>query len=116
MKNKHLVAITGGIGSGKSLALSALKEKSYLVLSSDKIVSELYEKRKIKLLLKTLLVGHRAADRGDKGHQNSGNRAGITPVGQIIGLTDAGALSQGVEINGKQCGNQQDKGGVTDIV
>lgn len=54
MKNKHLIAITGGIGSGKSLALSALKGKGYLVLSSDKIVSELYEKRKIKLLLKTL--------------------------------------------------------------
>lgn len=54
MKNKHLIAITGGIGSGKSLALSALSKKGYLVLSSDKIVSELYEKRKIKLLLKTL--------------------------------------------------------------
>ncbi len=54
MKNKHLIAITGGIGSGKSLALSTLQENGYAVLSSDKIVTSLYEKRKIKLLLKSL--------------------------------------------------------------
>ena len=51
---KKLIAITGGIGSGKSLALSILKSEGYYTLSSDQITAELYEKRKIKLLLKNM--------------------------------------------------------------
>lgn len=51
---KKLIAITGGIGSGKSLALSILKSEGYYTLSSDQITAELYEKRKIKLLLKKM--------------------------------------------------------------
>ena len=54
MKNKKLIAITGGIGSGKSLALSILEKSGFVVLSSDKIVSDLYEKRKTKKLLRSL--------------------------------------------------------------
>ncbi len=53
MANK-LIAITGGIGSGKSLALSILNNEGYNTLSSDAITAELYEKRKIKLILKRL--------------------------------------------------------------
>lgn len=55
MKNaKKLVAITGGIGSGKSLALTILNEKGYSTLSCDKIVSDLYKTHKVKLMLKAL--------------------------------------------------------------
>lgn len=54
MKEKKLFAITGGIGSGKSAALAALKDAGYSVLSSDEIVSELYEKRKVKKLIRRL--------------------------------------------------------------
>lgn len=53
MKNKK-IAITGGIGSGKSTVSKFLVELGYTVLSCDKIVSDLYEKRKIKLLLKKI--------------------------------------------------------------
>lgn len=53
-KNKKLIAVTGGIGSGKSSALKIIKDAGYYTLSSDLIVSELYEKRRVKKLLKTL--------------------------------------------------------------
>ncbi len=53
MANK-LIAITGGIGSGKSLALLILSSEGYQTLSSDAITAELYEKRKIKLILKKM--------------------------------------------------------------
>ena len=52
--NKKLFAITGGIGSGKSLVLSSLKDAGFLTLSSDQIVSELYKTHNIKLLLKQM--------------------------------------------------------------
>ena len=51
---KKLFAITGGIGSGKSLVLSALKDAGFLTLSSDQIVSELYKTHKVKVLLKEM--------------------------------------------------------------
>lgn len=55
------IAITGGIGSGKSLALATLKENGYCVLSSDQIVWELYKKRcvlaKVKKLFPTAVNG-----------------------------------------------------------
>ena len=51
---KKLFAITGGIGSGKSSVLSALKDAGFLTLSSDQIVSELYKTHKVKVLLKQM--------------------------------------------------------------
>ena len=54
MKTKKLIAITGGIGSGKSFALSVLKKAGYPTLSCDQIVKELYQKRAIKRLLKKM--------------------------------------------------------------
>ena len=51
---KKLIALTGGIGSGKSFALKTLEENGFNTLSCDKIVSELYETAKIKRLLKKL--------------------------------------------------------------
>ena len=48
------IAITGGIGSGKSTVLEILKNQGYHVLSSDEIVSDLYKKRKIRKMLKAL--------------------------------------------------------------
>lgn len=54
MDKVKLIALTGGIGSGKSLALSALKEAGYATLSCDAITGELYKKRKIKLMLKKM--------------------------------------------------------------
>ena len=37
-----IIALTGGIGSGKSTALKILSGAGFRVLSSDEIVSELY--------------------------------------------------------------------------
>ena len=53
MQNK-LIAITGGIGSGKSVALSVLSESGFSTLSSDAIVTELYQKKEVKKLLKKM--------------------------------------------------------------
>ncbi|MBQ3115899.1 MAG: dephospho-CoA kinase [Clostridia bacterium] len=52
--DKKLIAVTGGIGSGKSTVMDVLEGLGYKTLSSDKIVSELYEKRSVKKLLKSL--------------------------------------------------------------
>ena len=49
-----IIAITGGIGSGKSTALDVLRAAGFLVLSSDGIVGELYKKRSVKKFLKHL--------------------------------------------------------------
>ena len=54
MKTKKLIAITGGIGSGKSFALSVLKKAGYQTLSCDEIVGELYQRHTIKRLLKKM--------------------------------------------------------------
>ncbi len=52
--NKNLFAITGGIGSGKSLVLSILKDAGFLAISSDQIVSKLYKTHSVKVLLKKM--------------------------------------------------------------
>lgn len=54
MKNYKTIAVTGGIGSGKSIALSIIAGAGYKTLSCDNITSDLYNKRKIKLKLKKL--------------------------------------------------------------
>ena len=51
---EKLVAITGGIGSGKSLALSTLEKAGYRVASSDLITAELYNKRAVLRKVKKL--------------------------------------------------------------
>lgn len=53
MRQNNLIAITGGISSGKTLACNILKEKGYKILNSDLINKELFEdKRYIKKLKK----------------------------------------------------------------
>lgn len=51
MQNKR-IAITGGIGCGKSQVLSILSGLGYLTFSSDKIVIDLYKTHKVKALIK----------------------------------------------------------------
>ena len=46
-----IIGLTGGIGSGKTTALNALKKAGYKVICCDEITRRLYKKRKI---LKTL--------------------------------------------------------------
>ena len=53
MKNQ-LIAITGGIGSGKSTASKILIDLGYKVFSSDQIVRALYKKRGVRKQLKEL--------------------------------------------------------------
>ncbi len=50
----NLIALTGGIGSGKSLALRFIKEAGYYTLSSDEIVKQLYKTRRVKKLVRGL--------------------------------------------------------------
>ncbi len=52
MKGNKLIAITGGIGSGKSLALEILKGAGYFTLSCDQIVKDLYKTHAVKKILK----------------------------------------------------------------
>ena len=47
-----LIAITGGIGSGKSLALDIIKSAGFYTLSCDQIVKDLYKTHKVKSVLK----------------------------------------------------------------
>ena len=54
MKGKKLIAITGGIGSGKSLALDILNNAGYFTLSCDQIVKDLYKTHKVKSVLKCI--------------------------------------------------------------
>ena len=44
MKQNKKIAVTGGIGSGKSTVLSMIEERGYPVLSCDRIYSELAER------------------------------------------------------------------------
>ncbi len=54
MKKFRMIAITGGIGSGKSSALNILSDAGYKTLSCDAITGELYEQHKIKRKLQKL--------------------------------------------------------------
>jgi len=47
-----IIGLTGGIGSGKSTALNALKKAGYKVISCDEISRRLYKKRKILKVLR----------------------------------------------------------------
>ena len=51
-ESRKIIALTGGIGSGKSTVLNYIKELGYPVLSSDAIVSDLYKTAKVKRMLK----------------------------------------------------------------
>ncbi len=48
---KKLIAITGGIGSGKSFALSILKDLGYNVLSCDDFTNTAYQEKEIREFL-----------------------------------------------------------------
>ena len=54
MKNQKIVAVTGGIGSGKSSVLEILKGLGYPVFSCDEILNEVYSSRTVKKQLKKL--------------------------------------------------------------
>lgn len=60
-QNNIKVAVTGGIGSGKSTVISLIKEMGYPVISCDEITAELYKKqtvlRKLKRLFPTAING-----------------------------------------------------------
>lgn len=54
MKKHITVAVTGGIGSGKSFLIDILKSRGFSTLSCDKIAKTTLEMRKIKKQLKIL--------------------------------------------------------------
>jgi len=54
MKTNKIIAVTGGIGTGKSTVCDILRKKGYAVFSSDQIVSDLYKKRSVRKILKSL--------------------------------------------------------------
>ena len=54
MKTNKIIAVTGGIGTGKSTVCDILCKKGYVVFSSDQIVSDLYKKRSVRKILKNL--------------------------------------------------------------
>lgn len=61
MMKKVKVAVTGGIGSGKSTVLNLIKELGYPVFSCDEICADLYKKqsvlRKIKKIFPSAVSG-----------------------------------------------------------
>lgn len=54
MKKVKKIALTGGIGSGKTTALNVLKENGYAVFSCDEISHEISNRRSVKLKMKEL--------------------------------------------------------------
>ena len=62
------------------------------------------------------MVGQRAADGTDDGHQQRGDGTGIAPVGQIQRLVQPAGSRQSVEINGNQSRNQQNERGIADVI
>lgn len=48
------IAVTGGIGSGKSLAIKALSDSGYSTVSCDEIAKNLYDKMEVRAKLKLL--------------------------------------------------------------
>ena len=48
------IAITGGIGSGKSAVLCALRDAGYFTISCDRVNAELYKKHGVKRAIKSL--------------------------------------------------------------
>ncbi len=54
MKKNKVIALTGGIGSGKSSALSYLKSQGFTTLSCDEVCRELYKKRSVKRKLQKM--------------------------------------------------------------
>ncbi len=60
-RNKIKIAITGGIGSGKTEAIAAVKNAGIDVINCDEIVSKLYRRqsflRKIKKIFPTAVTG-----------------------------------------------------------
>lgn len=54
MEKNIKIAITGGIGSGKSSACAIIKELNYPIISSDDIVKKLYREQKILRGLKKI--------------------------------------------------------------
>lgn len=54
MQSNFKIAVTGGIGSGKSTAVDIIKDLGYPVYSCDQITAELYENQKVLKGLKNL--------------------------------------------------------------
>lgn len=54
MKKTKVIALTGGIGSGKSTALKIIKNAGFQTVSSDEMVTLLYQKNSVKRKLKKL--------------------------------------------------------------
>ena len=54
MRNVKKIALTGGIGSGKTTALVTLKENGYAVFSCDEISHEISKKRRVKIKMREL--------------------------------------------------------------
>lgn len=54
IEKKKIIAVTGGIGSGKSTLISLLQKRGYTVVSSDQIVNGLYLKRRFLIKIKRL--------------------------------------------------------------
>ncbi len=54
MKDTLKIAVTGGIGSGKSFALSVMKDAGYFTLSCDAIAAKLYGRHDVKQKLTEL--------------------------------------------------------------
>ena len=53
-KRVKLIAVTGGIGSGKTTAIDAIKSAGYFTLSCDGEISALYKKRRVLKKLKAI--------------------------------------------------------------
>ena len=67
-------------------------------------------------LFEAFVVRQGAADGADERNQKGGNGGGDAPVGEVLALRQPGGIGQGVEIDGDDGGDQQNKGGVADVV
>lgn len=63
MKQNVKIAITGGIGSGKSLACEYLADFGYNVVSCDEITKKLYNNHAVKVMIKNKFNGVISGDK-----------------------------------------------------
>lgn len=101
--NKKVIVITGGIGTGKSTAVNIIRKFGYLVLDSDKIVHEGYNRGRALYYKVTEAFGskildkHNAINRQALGRIVFNDEKKLTMLNSIVHEYVIDTLAKGVE-------------------
>lgn len=90
MEKTRLIALTGGIGSGKSTALNILKETGFFTVSCDELTKELYSSpaflRKLKMVFPFAVRGFikPVVDKGALSEKVFGDKTQLEKLNALI--------------------------------